>query len=230
MLKKMWLSCGLVLCCLGVVSAAEKERVLFNGKDLSGWVPEGTIEYKDADGQTHPIWTVRDGVLVCDGRGGGFLRFDQEFSDFALHLEYRFEPPATPQGRRGNSGVGIRTRTYDPKQSMATRPSYYSYEVQLLDDADKPATPHSTASLYRYVAPKTNAAKPAPEWNSMDIECVGPRIRVVLNGQEVINIDQSTIPALKDKPLKGYVNLQNHGSKVEFRNIRIKDLSASTDQ
>jgi hypothetical protein len=39
-----------------------------------------------------------------------------------------------------NSGIGIRTRPFDSARSRATRLSFYSYEIQLIDDASKPPT------------------------------------------------------------------------------------------
>jgi hypothetical protein len=116
---------------------------------------------------------------------------------------------------------------FDPKKSKDTRPSFYSYEIQILDDAGKPATKHSTGSLYRYVAPKVNSVRPAGEWNAMDIECIGPHLRITLNGEEIIKVDQRTIDEIKNKPLKGYVCLQNHGKKIEFRNLRIREIKAA---
>jgi hypothetical protein len=194
-------------------------KPLFNGKDLDGWVVEGVKEYPDGD-QMKPVWTVQDGTIVCTGKGFGFLRYDkQPFDNFAFRVEYRMAPKC-------NSGIGIRTTVFDSAKSKDTRPSYYSYEIQLTDDAGKPASKHSTGSLYRYVAPKVSAAKPAGEWNRIDIECVGPRIRVTLNDQEIINVDQTTIEETKNKPLKGYVCLQNHGGKIEFRNITIREIKA----
>jgi hypothetical protein len=196
---------------------ADEGRALFNGKDLSGWVVEGPSQYKDLSGQVQPMWTVADGVLNCAGKAFGFLRYDrQRFSDFILHVEYQMSA-------KGNSGIGIRTIPYDPKRSRATRPSFAAYEVQLLDDAGKEPNKHSSGSLYRYVAPVVNPVKPALEWNKVDIECVGPHIRVVINGQPALDVDQSTIPSLKDKPLEGYIALQSHTNKVAFRNIRIQE-------
>jgi uncharacterized protein YlaI len=199
---------------------------LFDGKALDGWVAEGAKTFKAGD-KTLPVWVAKDGMISCQATGGfGFLRFDKrQFSDFALHLEYRFAPPANPKARRGNSGIGIRTVAFDPKESTKTRPSFAAYEIQLLDDADKKADRHSTGSLYRYVAPSEQAARPAPEWNSMDIECVGPRIKITLNGKKIIDVDQSKMKELRDKPLKGYISLQCHGSKIDFRNIKVRDLS-----
>jgi hypothetical protein len=202
---------------LAVPLHADEVQPLFNGKDLSGWVIDGPTDYQDkATGQTRPLWFVQDGKIVTAGKRFGFLRYDREqFADFKLHVEYRMS-------KNANSGIGIRTCKFDPKKSAATRPSYFSYEVQLLDDAGKPANKHGTASLYRYVAPKLNAVKPSPEWNTVGIECRGPRIRITMNGQEVLDVDQSTIPEIKNKPLKGYVCLQSHTNQVEFRKVWIE--------
>ncbi len=197
---------------------------LFNGKDLSGWVVEGPKDYKDKDGRLLPMWTVQDGIITCAGKAFGFLRYEkQQFADFALHVEYRMAP-------NGNSGVGIRTISFDPKRSMQTRPSMACYEVQLLDDAGKPATKHSSGSLYRYVAPRVNPVKPSPEWNQVDIECRGPRILVRINDQTVQDVDQSTIQELKKKPLQGYICLQSHTYQVEFRNVRIREIKETSSK
>lgn len=205
---------------LSTYSTKDDDVVLFNGKDLENWTAEGAKDFKNAEGKVIQVWTVRDGLLHCEGKGFGFLRYNkQEWSDFAFHVEYKM-------AAKCNSGIGIRTRDFDPKKSRDTRPSFYSYEIQLFDDGDKPPTVHSTGSLYRYVAPKVSAAKPPGEWNTMDIECRGPHIKVTLNEKLLIDVDQTTIEALKNKPLKGYVCLQNHGGTIDFRNVRIRDLQA----
>src|SRR6516165_3976407 len=136
-----------------LLGAEEKATEIFNGKDLDGWVAEGATEYKDKDdgNKTKPIWTVEDGLIKCAGHGYGFLRYGkQEYADFAFHVEYRM----TKSMPICNSGIGIRATAYDPKKDLETRPSFYSYEIQLLDDAGKPANDHGSGSLYRYVAPK----------------------------------------------------------------------------
>ncbi len=201
---------------------AGEVQMLFNGKDLSGWVIDGPTEYKDkTTGQTRPLWTVQDGKIVTAGKGFGFLRYDREqFADFKLHVEYRMS-------KNANSGIGIRTGRFDAKKSRATRPSFFSYEVQLLDDAGKKADKHSSGSLYRYVAPKVNAVKPSPAWNTVEIECRGPRIRITMNGQEILDVDQTTIPEIKNKPLKGYVCLQSHTNQVEFRKVWIEPIKGT---
>jgi hypothetical protein len=199
------------------VARPEGEITLFNGKNLDGWVAEGANEIT-IDGKAQPVWAARDGKLICRGKGFGFLRYERrEFKDFALHLEFRMAP-------RCNSGIGLRTVPFDPTRSRATRPSFASYEIQLLDDAGKPPTAHSSGSLYRYVAPRRNAMRPAGEWTTLDVECVGPTIKVTLNGELIIDQDQRLVEALSRKPLQGYVSLQNHGGDIEFRAIRVREI------
>ncbi len=187
---------------------------MFNGKNLTGWVVEGASNSgKETDKK--PIWSVRDGVIHCTGQGFGFLRYDKKVDDFLFEVEYRMSP-------RANSGIGIRGTKY--AGSRDTRPSFASYEIQILDDAGKTPTPGSSGSLYRYVAAKVNATKPAGQWNQIRVECRGPRIKVTLNGQVIHDLDQTTVAEIKDKPLSGYVCLQSHSRAIEFRNPRMKAL------
>jgi len=198
---------------------------MFNGRDLTDWVVEGTKEFaakgaKKDDPKT-PVWSVKDGVINCAGNGFGFLRYDREVSDFVYHVEFKMSKGC-------NSGIGIRHLKFNGKAE--TRPSFSGYEIQVLDDAGKQPTDHSTTSLYRYVAATKNAVKPAGEWNTIDIECRGPKIKITLNGEVVQDVDQSTIKEIKDKPLKGYVSVQNHGKAIEFKNLRLKLLDETASK
>jgi hypothetical protein len=190
---------------------------IFNGKDLSGWVVDGGKTYQDKDGQK-PVWSVQDGLIVCAGAKFGFLRYDKVLTDFAVHVEYRMSKGC-------NSGIGIRTVKFTGP--ARTRPSYASYEIQVLDDAGKAPGKGSSGSLYRHLAPKVNATRPAGQWNVMDIECRGPHLRITLNGQLLHDLDQTTVEGTKDKPLSGYFCLQSHSRRIEFRNVRLKELGAT---
>lgn len=218
-LLSLSLSLSLLLAMAPGLVRGEEVRTLFNGKDLAGWVVEGNPG-SDRHDDGRPVWTATDGLIHCAGKGFGFLRYDREqFADFTLHVAFRMAPKC-------NSGVGIRTRVFDPEHSRETRPSIYSYEIQLIDDG-KPPSKTSCGSLYRYVAPRRIPMKPAGEWNELVVTCAGPRIRVDLNGETIQDVDQTTVDALKAKPLKGYVCLQNHGGTIDFRDVWVKPLAAA---
>lgn len=206
--------CGTSLLRTSIASADEGFVEIFNGKDLTGWVVEGKKNYQQND-KEKPVWTVEDGLIVCAGKGYGFLRYDKELTDSIVRVEYRMSKGC-------NSGLGIRGVKFTG--SAKTRPSFAGYEIQILDDAGRKPSRHSSGSLYRYVAPKVNATKPAPEWNVVEIECRGPKIRITTNGQTIHDLDQTTIEQTKNKPLSGYFSLQDHGKRIEFRNLRLKEL------
>ena len=224
-----WLAPLALLLTLAPATLADDVHDLFDGKSLDGWVVDGPAKGKT--GRT--MWSVEDGRIVCLGEAFGFLRYDRrQFSDFTLRVEYRFSPKqgANPQG---NSGLGIRTGKFDPERSRETRPAYAAFEVQLLDDAGSQPSVHGTGSLYRYKSPTANPARPAPEWNTIEVECAGPRITVRLNGQTILEADQTEladvktkpagVAAPKDKPRRGYIALQSHSGRVEFRKVQIRE-------
>jgi len=200
---------------LSMAIAAEEGFVdVFNGENLDGWVVDGNKTCK-RDGRERPIWTVEDGIITCAGRGGGFLRYDKLLTDFVIHVEFNM-------CKGCNSGLGIRSVKYDG--SYRTRPSLAGYEMQIVDDSGRNPNRHSSGSLYRYVAPKVNATRPAGEWNVVEIECRGPRIHITINGQTIHDLDQTTIGPTKNKPLSGYFSLQDHGRRIQYRNIYLKEL------
>jgi hypothetical protein len=198
------------------VSAADREfQALYNGKDLSGWdVKDGKLESWQADGA----------LLSCVKPGGGWLRTKRTYSDFVLRLEYRI-----PAG--GNSGVGLRF-------PATGNPAHVGMEIQVLDD-DAPKYAKLNAAQYTggiyYQAPaKRGAIKPAGEWNSYEISCIGPQVKIVLNDKVINDVDldkytkgEDGKTALADRPRLGYVGLQSHGSRVDFHNIAIKNLATT---
>jgi len=106
-------------------------------------------------------------------------------------------------------------------------------EIQILDDYGREPDVHSNGALYAAVKPAVNPSKPAGQWNSREIVCIGRRIKVSENGKRLyaVNLDDPAYNSGPDAPNlgrrlpAGFIGLQNHGSPVEFRNIRIKDMS-----
>jgi hypothetical protein len=196
--------------------AAEDWRSLFNGKTLTGWVATGRPEG----------WTVEDGCIACTARGGGYLRTLEQFEDFELVLEFRFEP-------RTNSGVFFRW-------SDLADPVNTGLEMQVLDTHGRePPGKHDCGALYDMVAPRVQAVRPAGEWNRAVIHCRGPLVTIDLNDRRVVEADTSlwTEPhrnpdgtankfthAWASLPRRGHIGLQDHGGRVWFRHVRLREL------
>lgn len=202
---------------LGPVVASDKSGFdsIVHQNDLDGWQVEGTAHFDGKRGR-QAVWTVAAGEVSCAGHGFGYLRYNKQLADFVVSLEFK-------AGAKTNSGIGLRGIEY-LDGNLKTRPSMAGFEVQIMDDADEQPTVDTSGSLYRYVAPKMNAIRKAGEWNRLVITCRGPKIVVLLNGQTVQDFDQTSKPKTADKPLSGYLSLQNHGGPIVFRNIRLKEL------
>ncbi|MCX6599832.1 MAG: DUF1080 domain-containing protein [Acidobacteria bacterium] len=186
---------------------------LFNGRNLDGW----QLVHGRGTG-----YVVENGMIVCPADGGGNLFTAKEYGDFVLRFEFKLSVG-------GNNGIGIRA----PLEGDS---AYAGMEIQVLDhDADvykgklKPSQYHG--SIYDVVPAKTGALKPTGEWNQEEITAKGRRITVKLNGQTIVdaNLDDVTDPAvLKKHPglarKSGYIGLLGHGTRVEFRQFRIKEM------
>ncbi len=148
----------------------------------------------------------------------------QQFTDFVLRVDWRASFPDD------NSGVFIRFPSLgntDPANDWKLAVDK-GYEIQIDDTGKNPdVTPntlgdplHITGSVYK-LAPATRlASNPVGQWNSYEITAQGSTITVVLNGQQVSQLLNA------NRSPKGYIGLQNHhfGSRVQFRNVRIKAL------
>lgn len=187
---------------------------LFNGKDLTGWV--GAVKG----------YGVENGVIYCDPKVGGNLYTEAEFGDFIFKFEFKLPPGA-------NNGVGIRS-------SMQGDAAYQAMEIQVLDDtADQYKSLQQWqyhGSVYGLVAAKRGHQKPVGEWNTEEIHAIGRKIKVILNDTVIVDCDLDEVkksgdPAnIKKHPgmdrTSGHIGFLGHGSRVEFRNIRIKPVNA----
>jgi hypothetical protein len=182
---------------------------LFNGKDLEGW---------KVHGGKRASWGADKGILFVKGGGGGWLMTEKEYGDFELRLEFK-----VPKG--GNSGVALRS-------PLKGDPAYTGMEIQILDDPSYKGLKEwqHTGSIYGVVAAKKLATKPVGEWNRYKIVCKGRQVTVELNGEKIIdtNLDDHKEKHAKTHPgilrEKGHIGLQEHGGRVEFRNIYLKEL------
>lgn len=188
---------------------------LFNGKDLEGWILKGG---------RGPGYVVENGVIACPADGGGNLFTVKEYSNFILKLEWRL-------WEGGNNGIGIRA-------PLSGDVAYSGMEIQVLDDEAEvyqkmPIKPTQyTGSVYDVFPAKPGHVKRNGMWNEYEITASGRQVRIVLNGVAVCdaNLDTVTDPAvLKKHPglqnKSGHIGLLGHGTRVEFKNLRVKDLA-----
>jgi len=184
-------------------------RPLFNGRDLAGWAGAGEPAEK--------CWEVNDGLLTCTGTPGPWLRSAEQFGDFNLRLEYRLSAG-------GNSGVYVRV----PEDGNHHRENDSSppagFEVQVLDDADPQYKElkdfQYSGSVYDIAGAQPRNVHPAGEWNTLEINCKGQKVTITQNGIVVADVNEETHPLIALRQTKGYLGLQNHSTRVDFRNIR----------
>lgn len=187
-----------------------KSKALFNGQDLAGW--EGVGE------PAEKCWKVEDGLLLCTGKPGPWIRSAAEYGDFNLRLDYQVDVG-------GNSGVYVRVPADgNHHRDNDTMPAA-GFEVQILDDAApqyKNLKDYQfSASVYDIAGAQPHVSKPHGQWNTLEINCHGGNITTTHNGKVVTQVTPETHPISKLRQLKGFLGLQNHSSLVKFRNVRI---------
>lgn len=204
------------------LTAAERDagwRMLFDGTTTNGWrgyhmdsMPSG--------------WQVVDGALTRVGPGADIITRDQ-FANFELSLEWNIAPG-------GNSGIMYRvTEEYD-----------YSYksgpEMQVLDDsghADAQDRMTAAGSNYALYPAPAGVVKRAGEWNLARIVANGNHVEHWLNGQQVVEYEllspdwEARVKKSKfvewpgyGRAKQGHIALQDHGDRVAYRNIKIREL------
>ena len=205
------------------VSAFGAESIaLFNGKDLTGWTHylwNGQAKQEDKETPMSAVWSVDNGVLVCQGKPTGYIRTVKEYENYRLSLEWRWPEGAS----RGNNGVLVHTST---PNALGQWPK--SIEVQLAQgnagDFWVIGTTLEVPDLEkrrngrRHLNLTDNSEKPAGEWNRMEIEAKADEIKVWVNGDLVNH-------ATKCSERKGAITLQSEGALAYFRNIRLTPLN-----
>lgn len=212
--------------CRSVKPEAEFETLFPTEGPPRGWVVRAWDDVsKPAEG--NPVWQVTNGILTGGEPRGSWLLSEREYGDFILEFEFKL-------GERGNSGCALRA-------PLAGDPAFDGLELQMADLRYNPEAKADelTGSLYRAVAPRHQVYKPT-EWNKYEIACVGPQVKVVLNGELIldVNLDAETLrpkrhdgteaSPLKDRPRRGHIGFQElsrDGGRVQIRNARIKVLN-----
>jgi len=165
---------------------------VFNGRDTSDWHAQNGVSQ----------WSVVDHTLT-NPRSGVNLVSNQRFTDFALHVEFRY-------AAGGNSGVYLRGR----------------YEVQIEDSSGTEPAVDRLGAIYGFLAPSADVARKAGEWQVFDITLAGRLVTVILNGETIIS--NREIPGItggaldSDEGTSGPLLLQGDEGPIEFRKIIVR--------
>ena len=177
--------------------------LLFNGKDLSNW----EFKLKDPKIPVNEVFKVQNGVIQIKGDPFGYMRTKESYSEYKLHVEWRWPVEAT------NSGVFVHAQLPDSIwlkcvecQLMAGNAG----DFVCMNGSDMNERTDKTKRSVKKTGPSSE--KPAGELNIMEVNCKGNTIEVFVNGE------------LKNKATGvnisgGHICLQSEGKIVEFRNI-----------
>jgi hypothetical protein len=221
------LSCQTTSVMVNTLSHKEKKdgwKLLFDGQTMNGWRP-----YLN---NTTATWVVEDGTLKGLGKGSdstGYIITEDQFENFELKLDWKIAP-------RGNSGI-LYMVVEDPayKTPYATGPEY-----QVIDELGWPDPLEEwqkTGANYGMHMAKNKVLKPVGEWNTAAIIVNNGHVEHWLNGLKVVEYELWTDEwkqlvangKWKDYPAyglakKGHLVLQDHGSNVWYKNIKIREL------
>jgi hypothetical protein len=219
-MKKLIVSFCFSLLIFGFGSAVAQKVVkekgfvsLFNGENLDGWVGNKSS------------YRAENGMIIIDpkGKGGGNLYTEKEYGDFNLRFEFQLTPGA-------NNGLGIHT----PLEGDA---AYVGKELQILDNTaskyDDLEVYQFHGSVYGVIPAKKGFLKPVGKWNQQEVIVKHPKIKIVLNGEVILEgdyleaskngtLDHKDHPGLQRS--QGHIGFLGHGDVVHFKNIRIKEF------
>jgi Domain of Unknown Function (DUF1080) len=191
----------LSLFCLATFALSAQKKSLFNGKDLTGWIINGTEK-----------WYVDKGELVCESgpdKQYGYLSTTQNYKNFDLTLQFK-------QEANGNSGVFFRSSIEGVKIS--------GWQVEVAPLNNNSGGIYESYGRGWLIKPSEAAQKALKvgKWNKMRIKVVGDEVTTWLNGQQMIYIKDEKI----GKGV-GFIALQIHdggGIKVRWKKFKLKEL------
>ena len=194
------------LCAAAIfVSCSHKEKTesLFNGEDLTGWkVVLKSAEGENFDGET---FSAKEGILSVTGKPFGYIRTEKKYSDYRLHLEWRWAGAEAVDG-----GVFNRLQDGDKVWPMGVQLQMTPKDMGVLMGGIKLEGIEGPFYKKDRIV-QESPELPVGEWNEMEFQCEGGSIKVWLNG---ILVNEAVCDALD-----GYIAIQSEGGPMEFRNI-----------
>jgi hypothetical protein len=203
-------------------------KSLFDGKSKKGW----HIYRGEATGES---WQVENGILMFvpinkpGVKTGGDLTSDEEYENYHLSLEWKIS-------EGGNSGI-----IFGVKEDSMFKKSYLTgMEMQVLDNDKHPdakIVKHRAGDLYDLISSTKENLKPVGEWNQAEVIYNNNTLQLILNGETVVSTTvgddnwNKLVAGSKFRTMKGFgtfrkgrIVLQDHGDKVWYRNIKLKQL------
>ena len=220
-------------------------KLLWDGKTTAGW------RSPKSDAFPEKSWRMADGVLTVDpgwtngeaeAQSGGDIITRQRYANFELTADFKTTPGC-------NSGIKIFVQPdISPIDKMTGQPtgkgSAIGMEFQILDDLRHPDAKlgrdgdRTIGSLYDLIpASKDKKVMPLGEWNHARIVSQGKHVEFWLNGEKTVAFERGSpafratvaLSKFKNIPdfgewLDGHILLQEHGSEVSFRNVKLREL------
>ena len=200
-------------------------QLLFDGKSTTGWHGYNLTVFPDC-------WIIEDGSLTMITEGGQESQdiiSDKVYKSYAFSVEFKLTKGA-------NSGIIFQVAE-DTKYKF---PYETGPEFQIIDEDNYPDHQGATqvcGANYGMYAPKTKASRPIGEWNRLLLVVNGNNVTQILNGKVVVEYEKysNEWKKLRDsgkwlgypdygKYDEGHISLQNHGTKLWYRNIKIKEI------
>jgi hypothetical protein len=187
----------------------EMETVqLFNGKDLNNWI----FQLKDPAIDPAKVFFVQKGILHITGDPFGYMRTKESYSDYKLHVEWRWPVVAT------NSGVFVHGQQPDAiwlKCIECNLMAGSAGDFVCMNGAEMDQHTDKSSIMVKKLAPSSE--KPAGKWNIMEVICNENTIEVFVNG---VLQNKGTNVSLN----QGSICLQSEGKEIEFRKVFLTKL------
>jgi len=188
-------------------SSTEKIQI-FNGTDLVNW----TFFLRDPSADASKVFSIQNNVIHITGDPFGYMRTRDTYSDYTLHLEWRYPFELT------NSGIFIHAQTPDtiwPQCIEVQLKAGNAGDFVCMGESDMNERIDKSSRVVPKKAESTEKA--VGEWNTMEITCIGDNIDVMVNG---VIMNKATGVSVKE----GHICLQSEGKDIEFRNVYITRL------
>ena len=200
-------------------------QLLFDGKTTNGWHGYNLKVFPDC-------WTIEDGAFTMNSKGGGEdqdIITDKKYRNFALSLEYKLT-------RAANSGIIFQVE----EDTIYKFPYETGPEFQIIDHenySDPLEDWQINGANYAMYPPMVKPFKPVGEWNQLLLVVKDDVVTQILNGEVVVKYVKNSEDWKKlrnsgkwsafpdwGKYDEGFISLQNHGTKVWYRSIKLKEI------